>query len=63
MRKYFLDKIQFVVSQPEIDSMLKRSVEPDNMVDMLRETIRMTAKDDNNEEFMSHDMLMKAIEA
>ncbi len=36
MRKYFLTKIQYVVSQPEIDSMLQRNAEGDNVMGMLR---------------------------
>jgi len=42
MRKYFLSRIQFVVSQPEIDNMLTRNVDHTNMIDMIRETVRLT---------------------
>ena len=64
MRKYFLNKIQFVVSQPEIDTMLKRNAEQDSMVGMLRETIRMTTQNESKkDEVFSHKMLMEAIEA
>lgn len=57
MRKYFLSKIQFVLARPEIDTMLKKNSEND-MVGMLRETIRMTVDNPKIDEGMSHRLIM-----
>lgn len=63
MRKYFLNKIQFVVSRPEIDIMLKRNADGNSSpMDMIRETMRLTTGTGKFEEGFSQQMLMEAIE-
>jgi hypothetical protein len=64
MRNYFLSKIHFVLSRPEVNNMLERNQNSDKMVDNIRQTMRMTGFGTNNENLENintQDMIMQVI--